>query len=935
MRPSNGMAIIMSRLGATATFFILSSMLISAIPARTVQAFRSPLPAVVLPSAASRELPIVFERNDGQSKARVDFLSRRPGYTLFLTASGSVMRFKKPERSESTTGVHVIPAYQHQDSLCVPQCFSGERSGNEAQNNFLRTRILGARPAPRVEGQRLQPGKSNYFIGKDPSKWLREVPQYKQVRYKNIYPGIDLVYHGNAGQLEYDFVLSPGANPNFIRLAMDGGTDSVQAKLTDEGDLSIAVAEDTILLHAPKLYSGKGCISEQGSAREFVRSALDCNFLPGGRFAVRRHKRGITVGFAAPPYDHRQPLVIDPVLSFSTFLGGPTGAGTNGVAVDAAGNIYVAGTAGADFPVTPGVYQPAPKDLGDVVIFKMSPDGSHLIYSTHLGGSVGEAPRGIAIDASGNAYVTGVTASPDFPTVNQIGPLPLTDNAFVSKLSPDGSNLLYSTLIGGNLSGTATGIAVDAAGEAVISGLTYSTDYPVTPGVIGPTQNTTGNESSFITKISADGKSFIFSTYLGANSLAQALGVGTDPSGNVYVTGSAASNFSVTPGAFQTTCLSPPICGYIVKVNPSGTALIYSSFLAGAQGRAIAVNSAGNAYVTGVTYTGEPFPTTPGAFQPQSGGFEDAFVTEFSPNGSALVYSTFLGGQNGEMGEAIAVDSGGNVSVIGETSSFDFPTQGAVQPTYAGDGDAFLSILNSTGSQLSFSTFLGGTYTEYAEGVAVDPVGNTYFVGGSTSSDFPIVNALQPGFLGLGGDVIVKVTNQPDFTVTASPAVVSLSGGQTATYSLTLTSQNGFNQNLTLSCGGAPAGSTCSISPNSVSLSGGNPASATVTVRTTARSLALREQLNPIGHSNPADNLPSLLAAGLVIPLGWKSRGRLRTMLGCTAILFILLGSQGCGGGSSGGGGGAPTPPGAYALTVTATAPNNLKHPAQLGLIVN
>lgn len=872
-------------------------------------------------------LPAVFEPNVGQSASRVGFLYRTPAYTIFLAPTGTVLSFHVAhfDLGSRNHGSGSLKKISRQESVFL--------SETSSSRSILNTRFLGGNPSARPVGERRLQGKSNYFNGHDPTRWRRNVAQYGQIRYPSIYPGIDLAYHGNEGQLEYDFLLAPGASPESIQFAVDGGPDSLQAKLTEDGNLNLAVGGNTVLLHTPKFYQGKGCISKQGSEREFVKTANDCNFLPGGRFELRRHKREVIIGFAVPPYDHREPLVIDPVLSFSTFLGGSTGASTNGVAVDAAGNIYVAGTGGADFPTTPGVYQPAPKDLGDVVIFKLSPDGSHLIYSTHLGGSVGEGPTGIAVDATGNAYVTGVTASPDFPTVNQIGPLPLRDNAFVSKLSPDGSSLLYSTLIGGNLEGSAKGIAVDATGEAVIAGRTYSTDYPTTPGVIEPAQPVNGNESGFVTKISSDGKSFVFSTYLGANSGAEGLGVASDSVGDVYVTGYAASNFAVTPGAFQSTCLSPPVCGYVVKINPTGTALLYSGFLSGAQGRAIAVNSTGNAYVTGVTYTGEPFPTTPGVFQPQSGGFEDAFVTEISADGSSLVYSTYLGGQNGEMGEAIAVDSGGNVSVTGETSSFDFPTQGAVQPTYAGDGDAFLSILNSSGSQLLFSTFLGGTYTEYAEGVAVDPIGNTYFVGGSTSSDFPIVNALQPALPGLGAAVILKVTNQPDFTITASQPLASVSAGQTATYGLTLTPENGFNQSVTLSCKGQPAGSTCTVSPTTVTLTGSSSASATVNIRTTARNAALKESIGSRAATSLLGSLSLMFAAGLILPLGRRGGRWFRNALAFAVVTTTLFGSQGCGGGSSTGG--APTPSGSYLVTITGSGPNNLNHPAQLGLIVN
>src|ERR1022692_2021146 len=658
------------------------------------------LPAALLLGAAARteptlpprvvdsygKLPLSFEANRGQTARQVKFLARGPGYTLFLTPDAAVLSLHR-----------------------------------QKTNAVLRMKLQGANARASVTGADALPGKSNYFIGSDPSQWRTDVPTYAGVKYAAVYPGIDLVYHGNQRLLEYDFLVAPGADPRAIGIRFQGAR---KLAVNRDGALVIGLGGSEVIEPAPVVYQ------EVGGRRQTV----------AGRYVLRGKGR---VGFSVAEYDRTHPLVIDPTLVYSTYLGSvnPGNGGNQGtsIAVDASGNAYVTGsTCSLDFPITLGAFQTTCGGGGDAFVSKLNAPGSALVYSTYLGGSGLDLGYGIAVDASGSAYVTGQTGSSDFPTTP--GAFQTTYrgcsgcwNAFVSKLNASGSALSYSTYLGGSTWDRAWGIAVDASGNAYVTGMAGSFDFPTTPGAFQTTLR--GAANVFVSKLNAAGSALVYSTYVGGSGNDHAAGIALDASGNAYVAGFAtSSDFPTTPGAFQAT-LHTVCCSnaFVTKLNPLGSALAYSTYLGGSAddyAYGIAVDTSGNAYTTGFTSSTD-FPTTPGAFQ-TTRVIYDAFVSKLNPNGSALVYSTYFYG-----GPAIAADASGNAYVTGWTGC-DFPTTpDAFQTTCGGGDDAFVSELNSAGSALLYSTFLGGSNVDAGWGIAVDASGNVYVTGGTESSNFP------------------------------------------------------------------------------------------------------------------------------------------------------------------------------------------------------
>ena len=536
------------------------------------------------------------------------------------------------------------------------------------------------------------PGKSNYFIGNDPAKWRTNVPTYAKVKYQNVYRGIDLVYYGNPQQLEYDFVVAPSADPKAISLdvaairsSSDGGRRArgvdQKRRIDGNGDLVIQAGEDEVRLHKPVVYQTAANRGAEGSPRHFV----------DGHYLLKGDDR---VSFEVASYDPRKTLVIDPVLVYSTYLGGSNVDEGSGIAVDSAGNAYVTGLTGSvDFP-TASPLQASSGGQQDAFVAKLNPGGSALLYSTYLGGGTFDSGSGIAVDSAGNAYITGVTGSANFPTASPFqAVLRGFEDVFVAKLNPTGSALLYSTYLGGSSDEQTEGgegIAVDSAGNAYITGVTGSANFP-------------------------------------------------------------------TASPFQA-ALSGSEDAFVAKLNPTGSALVYSTYLGGSggeKGSGIAVDSAGNAYVTGLTGSFD-FPTA-GPFQAVLSGSEDAFVTKLNPTGSALVYSTYLGGSSNEGGNGIAVDFSGNAYVTGQTTSTNFPTANPLQPSAGGEQDAFVAKLNPSGSALVYSTYLGGSGGETGNGIAVDSTGNAYVTGNTTSTNFPTVNPLQGVLGGIANAFVAKI----------------------------------------------------------------------------------------------------------------------------------------------------------------------------------
>jgi hypothetical protein len=689
------------------------------------------------------KLPLSFEANQGQTDSPVKFVSRGSGYTLFLTGDEAVFSLRS---GKGTVGA--LPASRQLQPTVVP-----------AANAVLRMKLVKANRAARVIGTEELPGKSNYFLGNDPKKWRSNVPTYAKVKYEGIYSGIDLVYYGNQRQLEYDFVVAPGADPHRIWFDVRGAKH-ISRNLHE--DLVLQMADGDIHWRKPVAYQ------ENNGERQEIAAHY-----------VIRHKN--RVGFELAAYDLRRPLFIDPLV-YSTYLGGSGFDNGQSIAVDKSGNAYVAGqTNSTNFP-TMNPLQPGNGGGYDAFVAKLNPSGSALVYSTYLGGSADDGGLGIAVDSSGRAYVTGYTNSTNFPTMN---PLQAANggsaDVFVTELNPSGSALVYSTYLGGSEIDMGFAIAVDSSGNAYVTGFTYSTNFPT----LLPLQPTNaGSSDAFVTKLNPSGSALVYSTYLGGSSVDHGSGIAVDSSGDAYVAGNTQStDFPITNGAFQPT-FGGAFDAFVAKLNSTGSAVVYSTYLGGSSydyGSGIALDNSGDAYVTGTTCSTN-FPTTAGAFQPTYGGGAcqsgDAFVAQLNPAGSALVYSTYLGGSADDGGLGIAVDSSGNAYVTGFTYSTNFPTLLPLQPTNAGSSDAFVTKLNPSGSALVYSTYLGGSVDDQGDGIAVDSSGDAYVAGSTDSTDFPITNgAFQPTFGGVLDAFVAKI-GKPSVLVTLAPPKLDF-GNQT------------------------------------------------------------------------------------------------------------------------------------------------------------
>ena len=756
-RPSSGFPV----LAAVVIFSLLSTAACATVQTPITSA-KSDAASRVQASEAYGKMPLSFEANRGQTDEQVKFLARGSRSTLFLTASEAVLVFTTREQ----------PAEGRLHGARLTPVESGQ-----VTRTVLRMTLVGASPEPRLVGMEELPGKANYFIGNDPGKWRTNVPTYAKVRYEDLYPGIDLVYYGNQRQLEYDLVVRPGADPKEITLGFQGAE---KLELDNQGDLVLHTAAGTIRQRKPIIYQ-----EINGARREIAGGYL--------------HKGAHQLGLQVAAYDRSRPLVIDPALFYSTYLGGSANEGSGNffgasIAVDASGNAYVSGTTGsADFPTTAGSFQPT---FGggygsyDAFVTKLNPTGSGLVYSTYLGGSgayPGDQSGSIAVDTLGNAYVAGVTNSADFPTTagafRTEGPSAGNRLAFMTKLDPSGSALVYSTF----LMFAVSGLAVDTVGNAYLTGSVGGPGLPTTPGAFQPTFGG-GIGDAHVTKLNSTGSALVYSTYLGGSSGDRGNSIAVDTLGNAYVVGDTSStDFPTTPGAFQPGLVGPA-GGFVTKLNPLGTGLVYSTYLGGGTGGAaafgIAIDTSGNAYVTGSTCSTD-FPTTMGAFQPIfAGDFGacDAFVTKLNPTGSALVYSTYLGGTGQEIGRGIAVDTAGNAYVTGTTESADFPTTpGTIQRTFGGGlRDVFVSKLNPLGSGLVYSSYLGGSNLEGENsGIAVDtlPNPNAYVVGFTVSTDFPVTpGAFQPALRGGFDFFVVKIA---DVESPPGPFSARVTGGGT------------------------------------------------------------------------------------------------------------------------------------------------------------
>ena len=731
--------------------------------------------------AVFASMPLGFEPNQGQTDRQVKFLARGRGYTLVLTGNEAVLKLQAAEARSQEPGV---------------------RSQQSARGSVVRMHLVGANRRINVVGRERLGSVSNYFIGNDSSKWHSGIPQFARVRYQQVYPGVDLVYYGNQGQLEYDFEVAPGANPGIVQLQFDS---SHKLSVNRDGDLVLRASGADMKFHAPLVYQ------QIGDKRQKV----------AGKFVVSAGNR---VGFSVGNYDRSRELIIDPVLNYSTYLGGSGAESGATVAVDSALNTYVTGaTTSADFPPQPGVIGSL-KGAQNVFVTKFDVNNVPL-FSTYLGGNNTDSSVGIAVDSSFDVFVAGNTTSTTFPTSStafQPGPPPAGNHIFVSRLSSDGKSLPYSTYLFGTGIDTASGIAADNALNAFVTGTTTSTSITAGfPATVGAFQTTPlGATQFFVSKLNTNasgGASMAYSTYFGggnpANGTATGGGIAVDGSGNVYFTGATnflnisggVANFPILNAAHA--CLNDPTnstsCttssstdAFVAKINPSTSAaqLLYSTYLGGTgddAGTGIAVDSGGNAYITGSTNSTD-WPVTTNAAQGANAGGQDGIVAKLnnptSGGSVSVTYSSYLGGSQADVGNAIAVDSTQGARIAGTTLSSSFGTLPMTNFGPTGGGDAFVARIDTTGTgNGQFVSLLGGTGSDRGTGVAVDTNGVTYVAGDTDSGDFPTVNPFQAHLNGPSDAFVAKVGPTLNLQMSAAPNTNPIGVGNPVTFTYTIT----------------------------------------------------------------------------------------------------------------------------------------------------
>ncbi|GAA5185716.1 hypothetical protein GCM10023322_30340 [Rugosimonospora acidiphila] len=711
-------------------------------------------------------LPLSFVENQGQSDGQVRYLASGPRYGFYFTSTSLVMSMLGPD---------------------------GDRGVNLALN------FVGGNADASVGAAEQTPATVNYLRGDASAGSQVGLPTFGQVVYRQLWPGVTMAINGRDGVLKYEFRVAPGARVDDIKLAYRG-TDGDLA--TDSsGDLLIDTAIGALHDSAPVSYQ------VVGGRRVPVNSGYR---LTGAGSAQ-------SYGFSVGRYDPTRELVIDPGVEYSTLLGGAGNQNGAAIAVDASGDAYVTGfTQSSTFPTTPGAFDrtgSANDDL-DAFVSKLNPTGTGLVYSTFLGGSNFEWGRDIALDAAGDVYVAGQTKSSNFPTTS--GAFDRTFNvancprcgvdqydAFVTKLNPSGSKLVYSTFLGGTDIDDILALAVDGSGQAYVAGQTVSHDFPTTSGAFDTTND--GGYDAFVTKLNAQGSRLAYSTLLGGNDNELPGGIAVDAAGDVVVGGSTRSlDYPTTAGALQRTHSGGDsqnlFEGFITKLNPAGSALVYSTFLGGTKQESvghIALDPQGDVYLGGSTMSPE-FPTTPGAFDTTFNGPFESFVAKLNPSGSALLYSTFLGGAGADVG---AVNPDGSVWLAGSTSSPDsFVTADAWDSQFnGGTTDAYVAELDPAGSALTYATFLGGADSDGATDLALGPNGDVYLTGSTRSADFPTtagafdrVFSADPNLLGADA-WIAKLAVGPDaptppvqLPAPAAPTIVGPANATTVALPVTL-----------------------------------------------------------------------------------------------------------------------------------------------------
>ena len=688
-------------------------------------------------SNAYGKLPLSFIKNAGQLDNRVKYFERGSGHATYFTSEGVALALFK-------SSPQLNPVDQ-----------PGTIAGIDLISNIptvVMLKPVGGNQAANIIAESKLPGQINYFLGTSKDNWHVNTPTFQAIRYEGVYAGVDLLFYGNNNELEYDFIVAPQADPRQIEMAYEGVKGLT---VNTQGELVVALDDGELIQKRPIIFQ------ESDGKRQYIE----------GKFRVNNPVQSDdtwTYSFDLAAYDPTRPLIIDPILSYSTYLGGSNHDHGNDIAVNAAGEAFIVGnTLSLDYPVLNAYQSVGTIDYFDVFVTKFNAQGNALVYSTFIGGSNHDFGLGIAVDSNNNAYVTGWTGSDDFPMQGAIQSNMLADHdaGFVFKLNATGSALFYSTYLGGSRDDHASDIAVDSVGNAYVVGNTQSLDFP-TVNPLYTVAATGNNKDAFVTKINAGGTAYIYSTYLGGDNADYANGVAVDTSGNAYITGATESDtFPTTASAYMATHAVSFSSAYLSKISANGTQLMYSTYLCGTNddiGNAVGVDAFENAYVVGMTRS-EDFPTVNPLYTSiMTGNNDDVFISRvdtLASGASSLVYSTYLGGDNHDAAFGVAVTFAGDAYITGETRSLNFPVTGSpFQAVSGGDRDGFIAKLNPAGTSLVYASYIGGSNEDMARGIGVDGSGNSYVVGQTRSIDFPTVLPYQalPGSLDFIDTFVLK-----------------------------------------------------------------------------------------------------------------------------------------------------------------------------------
>lgn len=647
-----------------------------------------------------------FEKNEGQTDKQVKFLSRGAGFTNFLTKKGNVLKLKKSSQDTSTV-LNISFKKANEDVEIISE-------GTEA-------------------------GVYNYFIGNDPSKWLTGVPTFPTIRYKNLYNNIDALYTGTQDKLNYDFEVRPGGKPEHIIFIIEGASD---LGLDSNGNFVMKTQQGIVTMDKPQAFQVINGVKKDVKIE----------------YKLKKNKNELS--FKIGNYNKKVLLTIDPVLIFSSFIGGTATDVTHAITVNSANNVYIAGfTESTDFPVVSGVQTNIGGSGGDAFIARLNNNGVTMSFATYLGGSTIDYASSIVLDSSDNIYVAGVTTSGDFPNSNAVQTSLLgSSDMFVAKLNSTGSTLQYSTYLGGTADDSNSGVGVDGSNSVYVLGQTNSSDYPL----VSPLQNTyQGGTDLVLTKLNSIGNSIVYSTYLGGTGGEFNGSLAVNTGGNAFVAADTTSSDLATVSSFQSAYGGGSTDGFVAKLNTAGSSYDYLTYIGGSefdQVSDVALDASSNAYVVGYTNSTN-FPTA-SPIQVALAGGKDAFITKINSTGSALTYSTYFGGSGNDQAAALAINSSNEAFFAGTTYSSDITIVNSLQSVLGGEADAFVVKLNAGGSSVLTSTYFGGSGFEEVSNFAIRQTTDFgYLVGITQSSDFPTRIPLQGIFKDGGGDGFVVIMN--------------------------------------------------------------------------------------------------------------------------------------------------------------------------------